>query len=289
MTEKDKLFDIFCQDFLRRELEKQNNLRMRDDDYSFYEDQKGQRKQKCLDVVEPPNSSDIIISQRHIQHSSKETPAGNSNSFLASTSSFHHYSPFLSETESVQPDTTNEYESSTRSEESQQNRKLWPSLARMCERYQVSDRAGAAIANSALQDAGVITRSQISFVIDKNKIKKTKKHRQEIRTEKDEFFELVNSVNVDGRQDATLVLSSKKGKTYIKNVFEEHYVIVWEPEDFYLDHFSPPNGKGQILASHMHNAIEDTELEQKLVFVGSDGTSFKTGHTNGLIASSEDC
>ena len=51
MTELDKLFDIFCQYLSIREMENQNNLRLRDDDYSFYEDQKGQRQQKCLDFV----------------------------------------------------------------------------------------------------------------------------------------------------------------------------------------------------------------------------------------------
>ena len=60
---------------------------------------------------------------------------------------------------------------------------------------------------------------------------------------------------------------------------EEHYVMI----GFYLYHFSPPNGKGQTLAHHIHNAMKDTELEQKLAFLGSDGTPM-TGHTNKLIA-----
>ena len=70
---------------------------------------------------------------------------------------------FSSETESVQSDTTNEYENLIPLEKSQQNEKLWPNLARMCERYQVSDQAGAAIANSTLQDAGIIQSSEKLF------------------------------------------------------------------------------------------------------------------------------
>ena len=69
----------------------------------------------------------------------------------------------------------------------------------------------------------------------------------------------------------------------MKTTLEEHYVLVGEPEGFYLDHFSPPNDKGQTLALHIHSAIRDPELEQKLAFIGSDGTPFMTGHTNGLI------
>ena len=152
----------------------------------FMKTKKANASKSCLDFVEPPNSSDIVFSQRHIQHSGKETLAENSNSFFTSTSSFQHYSPFSSETESVQSDTTNEYENSTRSEESLQNRKLWPNLACMCERYQVSDGAGSAIANSAIQDTGVMTPSDKSFVLVKNKLRRQRnKYRQEIRTEKD--------------------------------------------------------------------------------------------------------
>ena len=65
----------------------------------------------------------------------------------------------------------------------------------------------------------------------------------------------------------------------MKTTLEEHYVIVGEPEGFYLDHFSPPNGNDQALALHIHSTIKDTELEQKHVFI--------TGHTNGLIAALE--
>ena len=60
--------------------------------------------------------------------------------------------------------------------------------------------------------------------------------------------------------------------------------MVGKPEGFYLDHFSPLNNKGQTLALHIHSAIKDTEVEQKLAFIGSDGTPSMTGHINKLIA-----
>ena len=132
----------------------------------------------------------------------------------------------------------------------------------MCERYQVSDWAGAGIANSALQDAGIITPSDKLFVMDKNNLRRQRnKYRQEIRV-KNKFFELVNGIYVDG----TLVLTiCENGKTFIKTTLEEHYVMVGEPEGFYLDHFSSPNGKGKTVALHIHSAIKDAELEQKLL------------------------
>ena len=66
-------------------------------------------------------------------------------------------------------------------------------------------------------------------------------------------------------------------------------MIAGEPKGFCLDHFSPPNGKGQTLASHIHNAIKGTEFEQKLIFVGSNGISSMTGHINGLLLLWKDC
>ncbi|KAI6657810.1 hypothetical protein LOD99_552 [Oopsacas minuta] len=44
-------------------------------------------------------------------------------------------------------------------------------LAIMCDRYQISDRAGAAIANAVLQDYGIITQEEDSQIIDRNKLR----------------------------------------------------------------------------------------------------------------------
>ena len=98
----------------------------------------------------------------------------------------------------MQSDTANEYENLKPLEESQQNRKLWPNLVCMSEMYQVSDRSGAAMANSALQDAVIIRPFDKLFVIDKNELRQRNKYRQEIRTEEDRFFELINGIYVDG-------------------------------------------------------------------------------------------
>ena len=46
----------------------------------------------------------------------------------------------------------------------------------MWERYQASDRAGTTIANSALQDAEIITLSDKLFVIDKNESRRQEKY-----------------------------------------------------------------------------------------------------------------
>ena len=53
-----------------------------------------------------------------------------------------------------------------------QNRQRWTNLARMCERYQLSDRAGAAIATSTLQDMEIVTNKDKSLVIDPSKLRR---------------------------------------------------------------------------------------------------------------------
>jgi len=55
-------------------------------------------------------------------------------------------------------------------EPNEQNRMEWPNLAMMSERYQLSDRANAAVANTALKGAGLITDLNKTYVIDKNKL-----------------------------------------------------------------------------------------------------------------------
>ena len=59
-SDVEKLFDIFWEDNQqRRELEKKYRLQMTQDDFLFYEDQKGLREARCLHLEEPPTSSDF--------------------------------------------------------------------------------------------------------------------------------------------------------------------------------------------------------------------------------------
>ena len=51
-----------------------------------------------------------------------------------------------------------------------QNRVKWTNLARACKRYNLSDRAGAAVATCALQDIGMIDQENNTFVIDRSKL-----------------------------------------------------------------------------------------------------------------------
>ena len=87
---------------------------------------------------------------------------------------------------------------------SSQNRKRWLNLARMCERYQLSDKAAAAIAYSVLVDVGKITKDDKTCVIDRSKlIREREKCRQEIQKDEQQNFRFVNAIYFDGRKNAT--------------------------------------------------------------------------------------
>ena len=64
----------------------------------------------------------------------------------------------------------------------------WPNLAMMSERYQLSDRASAAVAYAALKDAGLITDLDKTYVIDKNKLRKEREKYRNIISEEEAIF-----------------------------------------------------------------------------------------------------
>ena len=170
----------------------------------------------------------------------------------------------------------------------QQNRVTLKELAMVCERYEVSDRASAAIALATLKAFGIVTEKDKRNVVDRSKLQRERqKFREKIKNKQQELFELVDSIFVDGRKDATMTMVEVNGNYHRQTVIKEHYVIVGEPNGFYLSHVMPEDGTGYKIATSVYSAIKDTALEQKLKIVGSDGTTVMTGKSKGFIASLE--
>ncbi|OAF64182.1 hypothetical protein A3Q56_08112 [Intoshia linei] len=73
----------------------------------------------------------------------------------------------------------------------------------MSERYQISDRAAAAIVNAALKDVGYISKTDSSFVIDRSKLRRQRdRYRKKIQEEEKEK-EMINKFGgtlCDGRR-----------------------------------------------------------------------------------------
>ena len=97
----------------------------------------------------------------------------------------------------------------------------------------------------------------------------------------------MDSIFVDGRKDATMTMVEVNGNYHRQTVIEEHYVIVGEPNSFYLFHVIPEDTTGYKIATSVYSAIKDTALEQKLKIVGPDGTAVMTGKRKRFIASLE--
>ena len=251
--------------------------------FVFCEDQKSRRIGKCLDVALPLTS--LRRSESHVN-----APSSQCQNEIITLSTTH----YVSESESLASTSTDTSQSSAVSQflaempnPSIQNRKKWPNLARICERYQLSDRA---VANSVLVDVGLATEDDKTRIIDRSKLRREcERRRNEIRSEKQENFGLVNAVYLDGRKDATQVVAQGPNEKHYRSVqLEEHYTVVGEPGSYYLTHFSPEDGKGRTIAQKLFDSFSCTELEGKLAIVGTDSTASMTGKHNGCIRNLEE-
>ena len=259
---------------------------MNEDDFAFYEDQIGPRKKKCLDVVEPIDQSDINFLQKMSQKQSNFN-----NTVSTSSANIDIVFGFASDTStSENSEISVSFDSALHCSSKsilQQNRVTLKELAMVCKRYEVSDRAGAAIASTTLKAFGIVTEEDKRYVVDRSKLRRERQKYREIKNKEQELFELVDSIFVDGKKDATMTIVEVIGNYHRQTVIEEHYVIVEEPNGFYLSHVMPEDGTGYKIATSVYSAIKDTALEQKLKIVGSDETAVMTGKSEGFIASTE--
>ena len=146
----EELFDIFCNDQKQRRKPEINKFKINKDDFAFYEDQIGPRKRKCLDVVEPTDQSDINFLQKMSQKQY------NSNNTVSTTSAnIDILLVFASDTSTCEnSEISVSFDSALPCSSKsilQQNRVTLKELAMVCERYEVSDRAGAAVASATLK------------------------------------------------------------------------------------------------------------------------------------------
>ena len=98
-----------------------------------------------------------------------------------------------------------------------------------CDRFQVSDRAGAAIATSVLSDLGFVSSEDRSRIIDKGKLRRERQKQRTALQHKGDI-QGIKGLYFDGRKDKTLVQEKdEKGFTQQKIILEEHITILAEP------------------------------------------------------------
>ncbi len=152
-------------------------------------------------------------------------------------------------------------------------------VAMACDRFGISDTAGAVISTATLQSAGLVKEDNLQLVIDKNKVKRAReKIGQQLYSQRDDN---IIGLYFDGRKDRTMYMEISEDDVPRKRFKkEEHISIIGEPFSKYLGHLSidPPvnalNVSGDIL-----NLFGNLDFSA----MGCDGTVLNTGHSGGII------
>ena len=126
----------------------------------------------------------------------------------------------------------------------------YPNVSLLADRYNLSDKAVAAICNGLLKDMGLLNDRN---KLDRKKISRERhRHRKEAINVLDESAQNLVCIGFDGRKDRTKTIStliSEEGSTQkniIKEVTEEHISITMEPSGTYMDHVTPKSEKQRI-------------------------------------------
>jgi len=173
------------------------------------------------------------------------------------------------------PDTNNYCATASSSTTTSQMRVNLPTVAQECDRFQLSDRSAAAIANAVLKDVGIISENDRSMVIDRNKIRR---ERQKVLYCERESK--ATTIFFDGRKDETLQYDGKVGSTQ-----EEHITILSEPHSQFIGHITPNKGDAQTISTALINFLIlcDNFNVNELNSIGCDGTAVNTGASGGVI------
>ena len=156
-------------------------------------------------------------------------------------------------------------------------------LAREADRFGISNRAAAAIATAVLIDLGVVTNTDQSKVIDKNKLKRERMKLRKQLMDNDNQTMNVTSIYFDGRKDETMVKDKQGDRWYSHVTKEEHYVLVSEPGSAYIGHVSTKSSKSIDIADSILSRLKEMELDSSLLVVGCDSTNGNTGARGGVI------
>ncbi|GBO30797.1 hypothetical protein AVEN_30996-1 [Araneus ventricosus] len=127
-------------------------------------------------------------------------------------------------------------------------------VARTLDRFGISDRAGAAIVSAALQNVRIISESNVSSVVDRNKIRHERtKARTTLLSQsviKDYDHEQIG-LYLDGLKERTLSIEDNRRKDTI----EKHVSLVEEPGSEYIDQVSVNFGRAQIIGNHIYSFL----------------------------------
>ncbi|GBM41151.1 hypothetical protein AVEN_4174-1 [Araneus ventricosus] len=128
--------------------------------------------------------------------------------------------------------------------------KVLPAV-RTLDRFDIFDRAGAAIVSTALQDVAIISENNVLNVVDRYKIRRGRtKARTTLLSQVIKDYDLDQfGLYFDGRKDRTLSMEDNRRKVII----EEHISLVKEPGSEYIGHVSVNFGRAQIIGNNIYS------------------------------------
>ena len=165
-------------------------------------------------------------------------------------------------------------------------------LAKECDRWGVSHRAGAALASAILIDAGLITQENLGNIIDKSRLRRwIDKYRGERQEADQKLLEQRQppAFYFDGKKDQTLcVEKDERGKQYNVVRVEEHISVSAEPGGKYVTHLTPEGGKGKQVGDALVDYLTDHKVVDSWQVMGGDSTAANTGVDKGAFACIEE-
>ncbi|KAE8739114.1 hypothetical protein FOCC_FOCC015390 [Frankliniella occidentalis] len=186
--------------------------------------------------------------------------------------------------------TDDDFESPPKRRTRTSDRNMMPltNTAATAARYNVPIRVAAAISNSFAVDAGLVTGEDRTKLVAPSKM-----HRQKdlvLRNENKEAAACGGSpvaIYFDGRKDKTLVIKEMEGTRRTRRVSEtsNHVVIIEEPGSKFLGHVTADGSKAAHEADAILEGLRVRNIStDRLRAVGCDGTSYNTGHEDGVLA-----
>lgn len=157
-------------------------------------------------------------------------------------------------------------------------------------KYALTNRAAAALISAVLIDWGIADKSNVHQLVDHKKVWRARQAmmRYAVKKRNDKCLK-ISSLYIDGKIDSTLTVKESTGGIIKQE--RDHYVMVTQPGDRYLGHytsFDKGKGKSIKLANQACDTLTDWNVDiSGLLGVGGDTTAPNTGNINGLFTTIE--
>ena len=153
-------------------------------------------------------------------------------------------------------------------------------FSRECERYGVSDRAGAKVGNALLKDLGIVKKGTTTLLICPSKLRRERCKWGEKLVQEHKHSKLPCGLYTDGKRVPTLVrqtnvtkvrVPGRRGRAAWRNVtntsntmvVEDHYPVLAQPGGQYVTHVTPSDGTGRALAQELVSVIKERQCDTR--------------------------